>query len=56
MPVEIREVIIKTEISSIDKSRSGAAKEKELTVFKRQVLEECKRMLAVSTKKTGYKR
>lgn len=56
MPVEIREVIIKTEISSIDRNRSGAAKERELTIFKRQVLEECKRMLAISTKKSGYKR
>jgi hypothetical protein len=56
MPVEIREVIIKTEISSIDKNRSGAARERELTIFKRQVLEECKRLLAVSTKKTSNKR
>lgn len=56
MPVEIREVIIRTDISSADRKRSGATKEKELSFLKKQLLDECRRMIQLSTKKSGLKR
>ncbi|MBC8054181.1 MAG: hypothetical protein H7Y13_14050 [Sphingobacteriaceae bacterium] len=56
MPIEIREIIIKTEISNGERSQTGSLKEKELTLLKKQVMEECKRILVANTKKSGYKR
>ena len=56
MPIEIRELIIKTEISSRDKSDDAPIKEAEMYVLKKQLLEECKRMIVEKTKKSIYKR
>lgn len=56
MPIEIREIIIKTEISTGEKNQTRGLKEKELNFLKKQVMEECKRILAANTKKSGYKR
>jgi hypothetical protein len=56
MPIEIREIIIKTEIASINGNRSSVAKEKEISQLKKQLLEECKRMITGNTKKEVYKR
>jgi len=57
MPVEIRELIIKTSISINERITTvSAIKEKELDTLKKQLLDECKRMIAGSTQKSSYKR
>jgi hypothetical protein len=56
MPIEIREIIIKTEITSSGHTRQGRVNEKELGMFRKQLLEECKRMISGKTKKNSYKR
>jgi len=56
MPIEIRELIIKTEISSASRNNTGGLKEKDLSAMKKQLLEECKRIISQNTPKTGYKR
>jgi Family of unknown function (DUF5908) len=56
MPIEIRELIIRTEISSRDKTDDTPIKEAEMYLLKKQLLEECKRLIAEKTKRTLYKR
>lgn len=56
MPIEIRELIIKTEIVSKDSFKDNNAKEVEILLLKKQLLEECRRMIAERTKKSSYKR
>jgi hypothetical protein len=56
MPVEIRELIIRTEISVGDKNARPGARDKELALLRRKLLEECKRMIAANLKKDSYKR
>lgn len=56
MPVEIREIIIKTEIVSGTREHSGSVKEKDINTLKKQLLEECKRLIAEQTKRNNYKR
>ncbi|MBI3134485.1 MAG: hypothetical protein HYZ14_07380 [Bacteroidetes bacterium] len=56
MPVEIRELIIKTEISSGGKNASGGIKPSEINALKKQLLEECRRIILEKTKKNSYKR
>jgi hypothetical protein len=56
MPVEIREIIIKTEISATDRKDSHGMKIKDMNALKKQLLNECKRLIAERTKKNNYKR
>lgn len=56
MPIEIRELIIKTEISSTAKNNAFDMGVKELEILKTQLLEECKRIIATKTKKNIHKR
>lgn len=57
MPVEIREIIIKTEITVGDKLTHRKINEKELVAFKKQLLEEVKAFFSKETsKKNIYKR
>nr|WP_294921923.1 DUF5908 family protein [uncultured Flavobacterium sp.] len=56
MPIEIRELIIKTEIVTNNTRNSSAVKEKELSVLRKQVLEECKRLIAEKNQENSYKR
>lgn len=56
MPIEIRELIIKTEIFSGTKHSPSSIKEEDIVFFKKQLLEECKRMISEKTKKHNYKR
>jgi hypothetical protein len=56
MPVEIRELIIKTEIVVGKKNDSNAAAQVNLAAIKRQLLAECKRMLAEDNKRRTNKR
>jgi hypothetical protein len=56
MPIEIRELIIKTEISTGQRNGTNAIKDKDLNALKKQLLEECRRMLTETSKKQTYKR
>lgn len=56
MPIEIRELIIKTEITSGVKRDSRAIKDKELNLLKKQLMEECKRLISENMQKRSYKR
>jgi len=56
MPVEIREITIKTDISTGSRERSGVVNQKELEKLKQQLRDECMRLIAANTKKAGYKR
>jgi len=56
MPIEIRELIIKTEISSATANSSGGVKEKDFQLLKKQLLEECRRIISENTKKSDDKR
>ena len=56
MPIEIREIVIKTEIFSSGKGPSAGIKEKELNTLKRALLDECKKMVAEQGKKNSYQR
>lgn len=56
MPVEIRELVIRTEVLSAARAHSSAVKEKDLTILRRQILEECRRMISERTTRSIYKR
>lgn len=56
MPIEIRELIIKTEISAAGRSDPTAVKENDLHSLKKQLLAECKKMISDTGKKNNYKR
>jgi len=55
MPVEIREIIIRTEILSTARHKTSDVGNKELKAWKKQLLEECRRMIA-GNKKIIHKR
>jgi hypothetical protein len=56
MPVEIREITIRTDISTGNRERSGTIHPKELEKLKQQIRDECMRIISANTKKSGYKR
>lgn len=56
MPVEIRELVIRTEISSVSGNAAGKAGSTEIRNVKKQILEECKRLIAEKTKRSVNKR
>jgi hypothetical protein len=56
MPVEIRELIIRTEISGTGRNTQPGVKEKDLTLMKKRLLDECKRMIAANMNRDSYKR
>lgn len=56
MPVEIREIIIRTEITAAGRLKTGVAENKDLKVWKKQLLEECKRIVAGNSKRIINKR
>jgi len=56
MPIEIRELVIKTEVSTGSKNHAGSATDSDLKNLKKQVLEECKRMLIENEKRNSHKR
>lgn len=55
MPVEIRELIIKTEVRSMDQF-SDRAEEEQLKRLKYEVMEECRRMIQHSRNRKSLKR
>jgi hypothetical protein len=56
MPIEIRELIIKTEVSTTNRNNMAGINEQELDVLKKQLLDECKRIISGSVKKNNQKR
>ena len=56
MPVEIRELIIKTEVMSAEQQQHTSIGQKELAEMKTHILKTCKRMILEQTKKTSFKR
>lgn len=56
MPIEIRELIVKTEISAMNGPESKNIKDRDLAVLKRKLLDECKKLIASSVKNNQYKR
>ena len=56
MPIEIRELIIKTEIASAGNTAQAMLKEKDLQALKRQMLEECRRIVTEQMKEKTKKR
>lgn len=55
MPVEIREIIIRTEILSASRQKKSGMDSKELKYWKKQLLEECSKMIA-DQKRITHKR
>ncbi len=55
MPVEIRELIIKTEIRSSNSSHAEVSME-DLEILKIRMFEECQKMIANSIKRRVYQR
>ncbi|NDI99684.1 hypothetical protein GWA97_11405 [Flavobacterium sp. LaA7.5] len=56
MPIEIRELIIKTEITSGKHNPQAILKEKDLQALKKQMLEECRRIVAEQMREKNNKR
>lgn len=57
MAIEIRELIIKTEIfSKNETSNSSEITNKDLAVLKIQLLQECRKIIADKTKRNNSKR
>lgn len=56
MPIEIRELIIKTEVQIGITNESSKLIEEDLSVLKKQLLTECKRILIEASKRQAYKR
>ena len=54
MPIEIREIIIRTEINSGYRAEKPI-KQADLFTFKKQLLEECKRLI-IQKSKNSHKR
>ncbi|MFT5890105.1 MAG: hypothetical protein ACI9Y7_000194 [Dokdonia sp.] len=57
MPIEIRELIIKTEIrTTIDSNVTKEIQEEDISALKLQLLESCKRMISDQNRKTHFNR
>ena len=56
MPIEIRELIIKTEIASTGRYQAVDSKDRQLEKLKKQLLQELKRMMATISKRNIHKR
>ena len=56
MPIEIRELVIKTEITAQGRNGGFAAKDRQLEKLRKQLLEECRQMLADAGKRNLQKR
>ena len=56
MPIEIRELVIKTEITTNMRNTGSGVNNKQLERFKKQLLDECRRMLSPATRRNMPKR
>ena len=55
MPIEIREIIIKTEITTGERRNQDVINEKDLDLLRKKILDECKELIARGQKNI-YKR
>jgi hypothetical protein len=55
MPVEIREIVIKTEITTGERRMQEAFTERDIDLLRKKLLEECKELIARGQKNI-YKR
>ncbi len=56
MPVEIRELIIKTEVRTIHNQIDKRIRIQDISVLKNELLEACKQMVLTENKRANYKR
>lgn len=56
MPVEIKELVIKTEVKSAEQQLPSDVQKKDLADLRADILKACKRMITEQTKKTSFKR
>lgn len=56
MPIEIRELIIKTEIVTPGQNTGRISKDKQLEKFRKQLIAECKQIIASSARRNNHKR
>lgn len=56
MPVEIRELVIKTNISAPDARREDAAMAEKMALLKQQIVQECIKTLKRKAKQPGFDR
>jgi hypothetical protein len=56
MPIEIREIVIKTEVQAHGPGKPSGPRDREWQAFKRQLLEECRRMLSAQTRQERSRR
>jgi hypothetical protein len=56
MPVEIRELIIKTEVRSVEQNENNVFRHEDITELKSELLSACKRMILEQTKRSNFKR
>ncbi|WP_162800085.1 DUF5908 family protein [Pedobacter jeongneungensis] len=56
MPVEIRELIIKTQISTSEANQHAGISAEDVKQLKKQLLAECKKMITERTKRSNNAR
>ena len=56
MPIEIRELIIRTEISARTRNGQVQTDEKDLNAMKEKLLDDCKKIISQTLKKDRYNR
>jgi Family of unknown function (DUF5908) len=56
MPIEIRELIIKTEIVNSGMSQGTLSKDKQYEKIRKQLMAECKQIIATSLRRNDNKR
>ena len=56
MPVEVRELVIKTEIVTTDKAAQSQMQSKDITELKNELLEACRKMLTAQHRRTANRR
>ena len=56
MPIEIREITIRTEVRTTAFQREELKEERDLQRMREQLLEECKKLILGRTKRKNYKR
>lgn len=56
MPIEIRELIIKTEIKTVHENLNSKRNAQDTSKLKEEVLETCRRMISEAQKREKYNR
>lgn len=56
MPVEIRELVIKTQIHSAPESKEDAVSESQMEQLKKQLMDQCKKLINAKLNKNAFNR